>query len=85
MEDKLKFSPLHLRRQMVAHFIQNKDLLYDIVKEGLIENYGLPPDPNGEGDTQEEEQVGPFSIVSYMKVHCCKQKVGRYNLLDIDI
>ena len=49
MEDKLKFSPLHLRRQMVAHFIQNKDLLYDIVKEGLIENYGLPPDPNGEG------------------------------------
>ena len=71
MEDKLKYSPLHLRRQMVANFIKNKEL-YDIVKKGLIENYGLPPDPNGDKDkskdeTKEEEKVGPFSIVSYMK------------------
>ena len=57
MEDKLKFCPLHLRRQMVAHFIQNKDILYDIVKKGLIENYGLPPDPNGEGDTNMKKKL----------------------------
>ena len=52
---------------MSTDVIQNKDILYEIVKKGLIENYGLPPDPNGEEDTQEEEQVGPFSIVSDMK------------------
>ena len=61
---------------MVAHFIQNKDLLYDIVKEGLIENYGLPPDPNGEGDIQEAEQIGPFSIVSYMKYIAVSKRWG---------
>ena len=72
MEDKLKYSLLHLRRQMVAHFIKHKEELYEILKKGLIENYGLPPDPNGDKDkgkevTKEEQEVGPFSIVIYMK------------------
>ena len=81
MEDKFKYSPLHLRRQMVAHFIKSKEELYGIVKKGLIENYGLLPDPNGDKDkskheTKEEEKVGPFSIVSYMKYIAVSKRWG---------
>ena len=81
MEDKLKYSPLDLRRQMVAYFIKNKEELYDIVKKGLIEDYGLPPDPNGDKDkskheTKEEEKVGLFSIVIYMKYITVSKRWG---------
>ena len=75
--DKLKYCPVHFHRQMVYHFIRNCEQLYEVVKQGITENYGLPEDPNEKRDDEEQEaQVGPFSIVGYMKYILGSKKWG---------
>ena len=76
--DKIKYCPTHFRRQMVYHFIHHCEQLYQVVKQGIMENYGLPDDPNKDKDDDEEEElkVGPFSIVSYMKYIIGARKWG---------
>ena len=68
--DKIKDCPTHFHRQMVYHFIQHCEQLYQVVKQGIMENYGLPDDPNKDKDDDEEEElkVGPFSIFTYMNM-----------------
>ena len=62
--DRELYSAIHLRRQLITHMVGHIDLLYPVVKQGILENYGW----------QEEEdplpKVGPFHIYSwatYMK------------------
>ena len=58
--DKLLFTPVHLRRLLIAHFLNNIEILKDIVTQGIRENYGSK-DPEGNGD----DESGPFSVESY--------------------
>ena len=53
---RIKFNHMYLRRMLVSHFISCKDLLYDTVKQGILENYGW-----------DNSEIGPFSIKGYMK------------------
>ena len=57
--DKLLFTPVHLRRLLIAHFLNNIPLLKDVMIQGIRENYGWQ-DPEGDAD-----DVGPFSVKSY--------------------
>ena len=53
---RIKFNHMYLRRMLVSHFISCKDLLYDTVKQGILENYGW-----------DNSEIGPFSIKGYLK------------------
>ena len=57
--DKLLFTPVHLRKLLIAHFLNNIALLKDVVIQGIRENYGWQ-DPEGNAD-----DVGLFSVKSY--------------------
>ena len=61
-------------------FIRNCEQLYEVVKQGITENYGLSEDLNEKRDDEEEQeqedQVGPFSIVGYMKYTLGSKKWG---------
>lgn len=35
------YGPIYLRREMIVHFIQNKDILYTFVKGGIKLTYGI--------------------------------------------
>lgn len=65
---------------MVHHFLMNHELLYEVVKKGLIENYGLPKNPNGdktqEGEGAKKDQVGPFSIACYLEYIAVNKRWG---------
>ena len=78
--DKIEFCPTHFCRQMVYHFITHCEELYEVVKQGIMENYGLPDDPNKDKDKKKEEEeelkVGPFSIFSYLKYIIGAKKWG---------
>ena len=41
---------------LVNHFVGTQDVLYDVVKQGILENYGW-----------ENSEVGHFSIKGYLK------------------
>ena len=58
--DQMLFTPVHLRRLLIAHFLNNTELLKDVVIQGIMENYGWK-DPEGNGDVE----PGPFSVKSY--------------------
>ena len=53
------YRAIHLRRQLITHMVGHIDLLYPVVKQGILENYGWQDD---EDDAL--SQVGPFSIYS---------------------
>ena len=57
--DKLLFTPAHLRRLLIAHFLNNIPLLKDVVMQGIKENYGWK-DPEAE-----DKEPGHFSVKSY--------------------
>ena len=63
------YTAIHLRRQIITHNIDigNIDLLYPMVKQGILENYGWQEEDD---DDASMEKVRPFSIYSwslYMK------------------
>ena len=61
------YTAIHLRRQIITHMVGNIDLLYPMVKQGILENYVWQEE---EDDDASMEKVGPFSIYSwalYMK------------------
>ena len=58
--DKLLFTPAHLRILLIAYLINNIPLLKDVVMQGIKENYGWN-DPEAE-----EEEPGPFSVTSFL-------------------
>ena len=49
--DKLLFTPVHLMRLLIAHFLKNTELLKDSVIQRIRENYGWK-DPEGNGDDE---------------------------------
>ena len=40
-ENAKAYGPMYLRREMIVHFIQNKEVLYPFVKEGIKLTYGI--------------------------------------------
>ena len=63
------YSAIYLRRQLITHLVGHIDLLYPIVKQGILENYGWQEEED-EDDDNAMPKVGPFSIHSwaiYMK------------------
>ena len=63
------YSAIHLRKQLISHMVGHIDLLYPIVKQGILENYGWQEEED-EDDDNTLPKVGPFSIHSwamYMK------------------
>ena len=66
-DERQLYTAIHLRRQIFAHMVGNIDLLYPVVKQGILENYGWQEE---EEDDDSMEKLGPFSIYSwalYMK------------------
>ena len=63
------FTAIHLRRQIITHMVDNIDLLYPSVKQGILENYGWQE----EGDDDDSmEKVGPLI---YLWAHYMKQNL----------
>ena len=66
-DERQLYTAIHLRRQIITHMVGHIDLLYPVVKQGILENYGWQEE---EDDDDSMEKVGPFSIYSwalYMK------------------
>ena len=66
-DERQLYTAIHLRRQIITHMVGNIDLLYPVVKQGILENYGWQEEDD---DDDSMEKVGPFSIYSwafYMK------------------
>ena len=66
-DERQLYTAIHLRRQIITHIVGNIDLLYPLVKQGILENYGWQEE---EEEDDSMEKVGPFSIYSwalYMK------------------
>ena len=64
-DERQLYTAIHLRRQIITHMVGNTDLLYPVVKQGILENYGWQ-----EEEDDSMEKVGTFSIYSwalYMK------------------
>ena len=55
---------------MVYHFLRHKDELYEVVKKGLIEKYGLPEDPNGDKSKRDDksQKKTPKLVLSVLQV-----------------
>ena len=66
-DERQLYTAIHLRRQIITHMVGKIDLLYPVVKHGILENYGWQEEDD---DDDSMEKVGPFSIYSwalYMK------------------
>ena len=66
-DERQLYTAIHLRRQIITHMVGNIDLLYPVVKQGILENYGWQEEDDNDDSM---EKVGPFSIylwALYMK------------------
>ena len=66
-DERQLYTAIHLRRQIITHMVGNIDLLYPVVKQGILENYGWQEQDDNDDSM---EKVGLFSIYSlalYMK------------------
>ena len=62
------YGAIHLRRQLISHMVGHIDLLYPIVKQGILENYGWQEEEDEDDDDDDDNalpKVGPFSIHSW--------------------
>ena len=66
-DERQLYTAIHLRRHIITHMVGNIDLLYPVVKQGILENYGWQEEENDDDSMEKMGLFGIYSWALYMK------------------